>query len=82
MIYLVVLEELNSISVSIQHVGRSCASLVIGAQSLSYVISSLPIGSNLRYLMRSRVGRCGEFAGLFALFIRAVGLRGRYGKSI
>ncbi|KAG8803607.1 peptide-N4-(N-acetyl-beta- glucosaminyl)asparagine amidase [Serendipita sp. 399] len=31
-----------------------------------------------RYLMRSRVGRCGEFANLFALFIRAVGLRGRY----
>ena len=36
--------------------------------------------SNLRYLMNSKVGRCGEFANLFALFVRAVGLRGRYGE--
>ncbi|CCA72866.1 related to PNG1-protein with de-N-glycosylation function (N-glycanase) [Serendipita indica DSM 11827] len=33
---------------------------------------------DLKYLMRSRTGRCGEFANLFALFINAVGLRGRY----
>jgi len=29
-------------------------------------------------LMISRLGRCGEFANLFCLFLRAVGLRARY----
>jgi len=29
-------------------------------------------------LMRTRVGRCGEFANLFALFLRAMGLRAQY----
>lgn len=41
-------------------------------------IIRFPRYNDLRYLMRSRVGRCGEFANLFALFVRAVGLRGRY----
>lgn len=41
-------------------------------------IVRFPRYNNLRYLMRSKVGRCGEFANLFALFVRAVGLRGRY----
>ncbi|KAF8582669.1 hypothetical protein K439DRAFT_1350761 [Ramaria rubella] len=29
-------------------------------------------------LMRTRVGRCGEFANLFTLFLRAIGLRAQY----
>lgn len=37
-----------------------------------------PRYNELRALMKSRIGRCGEFANLFALFLRAVGLRARY----
>jgi len=37
-----------------------------------------PRYNDLRALMKSRVGRCGEFANLFSLFLRAVGLRARY----
>lgn len=38
--------------------------------------------SDLRALMKSRRGRCGEFANLFTLFLRAIGLRARYGSFI
>ena len=44
--------------------------------------SSSPGASDLRALMKSRRGRCGEFANLFTLMIRAVGLRARYGANI
>ncbi|QRV75473.1 transglutaminase-like protein [Ceratobasidium sp. AG-Ba] len=30
------------------------------------------------YLMKSRIGRCGEWANLYTLFLRTVGLRARY----
>lgn len=32
-------------------------------------------------LMRTRVGRCGEFANVFTLFLRAMGLRAQYSMS-
>lgn len=41
-------------------------------------IVRFPRYNNLHYLMRFKKGRCGEFANLFTLFIRAVGLRARY----
>ncbi|CAE6364400.1 unnamed protein product [Rhizoctonia solani] len=34
--------------------------------------------NDLKYLMRTRIGRCGEWANLYTLFLRAVGLRARY----
>ncbi|KAF8514079.1 hypothetical protein JB92DRAFT_176389 [Gautieria morchelliformis] len=34
--------------------------------------------NNPAVLMRTRVGRCGEFANLFTLFLRAMGLRAQY----
>ncbi|KAF9513603.1 hypothetical protein BS47DRAFT_1485564 [Hydnum rufescens UP504] len=37
-----------------------------------------PRYNDLAALMKSRKGRCGEFANLFTLFLRAVGLRARY----
>ncbi|KAH7102779.1 hypothetical protein BKA62DRAFT_698805 [Auriculariales sp. MPI-PUGE-AT-0066] len=37
-----------------------------------------PRYNDLKYLMKSRLGRCGEFANLFTLMLRAVGLRARY----
>lgn len=37
-----------------------------------------PRYNDLRALMKSRIGRCGEFANLFTLMLRAVGLRARY----
>ncbi|KAJ1308018.1 hypothetical protein OPQ81_002089 [Rhizoctonia solani] len=37
-----------------------------------------PRYNDLKYLMRTRLGRCGEWANLYTLFLRAVGLRARY----
>ncbi|CAE6431862.1 unnamed protein product [Rhizoctonia solani] len=37
-----------------------------------------PRYNDLKYLMRTRMGRCGEWANLYTLFLRAVGLRARY----
>ncbi|KEP51002.1 transglutaminase-like protein [Rhizoctonia solani 123E] len=37
-----------------------------------------PRYNDLTYLMRTRMGRCGEWANLYTLFLRAVGLRARY----
>lgn len=37
-----------------------------------------PRYNDLMYLMRTRMGRCGEWANLYTLFLRAVGLRARY----
>ncbi|KAF8323050.1 hypothetical protein DL93DRAFT_2070476 [Clavulina sp. PMI_390] len=43
-------------------------------------VNKFPRFNNLATLMKpeNRRGRCGEFAGLFTLFIRAIGLRARY----
>jgi len=41
-------------------------------------IDRFPRYNDLRALMNSRRGRCGEFANIFTLMIRAIGLRARY----
>ncbi|KAF8338006.1 uncharacterized protein EI90DRAFT_3041291 [Cantharellus anzutake] len=40
--------------------------------------SRFPRYNSLESLMKSRKGRCGEFANLFTVFLRAIGLRARY----